>query len=189
MDKVKKLVLLSHCIINEKSKVKRINTYYSNKRKEFINLLIDNQIGILQLPCPEVICYGVNRWGHVKNQLDTPHYRKTCRELFYPCFDQIKEYLRNDYEIMALVGIDGSPTCGIHKTCIGNWGGEVMDNPNFQDTVDSITSVYESGVFIDEIKDILHEEGISFPFTSFNKINTNNFIDKFHSVKKLKNIL
>lgn len=183
MDKVKKVILLSHCVINEKSKVKKFEINPPGDIKEFINLLIDNEIGIIQLPCPEMFCYGLKRWGHVKEQFDTPHYREICRELFQPYLEQIKEYIANGYEIIGLIGIEGSPSCGIYKTCSGKWGGELGGNPYLQDTINTITLADESGVFIEEIKNILSENNISFPFIDYNK----NEIDVF--MKRIKTII
>ncbi|AFS79445.1 hypothetical protein DUF523 [Gottschalkia acidurici 9a] len=176
MDRVKKVIILCHCLMNEKSKVKKVNITSSKYKKEFISLLIENEIGIIQLPCPEMICYGLKRWGHVKNQLDTPHYRKLCNELFQPYLDQIKQYLSNNYEVVCLVGVNGSPTCGVNRTCTGSWGGELGQNPNLKDTLNTISSSRESGVFIDEIKAILKDHNISIPFINFNKNNINNYI-------------
>ncbi len=83
---------------------------------------MDNNISIIQLPCPEITYYGVKRWGHVKDQFDTTHFRKHCRQLFSIYLEQIEEYINNGYEILGIVGIEGSPTCGVNKTCVGKWG-------------------------------------------------------------------
>lgn len=184
MDKVKKVILLCHCVINEKSKVKKTEFNPPGDIKEFINLLIDNEIGIIQLPCPEMTCYGLKRWGHVKEQFDTSHYRKICRELFQPYLEQIIEYISNDYKIIGLVGIEGSPTCGIYKTCCGKWGGELGSNPCLQDTLNTIILADESGIFIEEIKKILSENNISFPLIDFNKNDIATFMNKIMPIIK-----
>jgi len=182
LDKVKKVILLCHCVINEKSKVKKVDINPPGDIKEFINLLVDNEIGILQLPCPEMICYGLKRWGHVKEQFDTPHYRNLCRELFQPYLEQIKDYLANNYEIIGLVGIEGSPTCGVYKTCTGNWGGQLGNNPYLQDAINTITLSDESGILIDEIRNILSQNNISLPLIDYNKNDMNAFMEKIKRI-------
>ncbi|WIV11286.1 CD3072 family TudS-related putative desulfidase [Proteiniborus sp. MB09-C3] len=182
MDKVKKVILLCHCVINEKSKVKKVDINPPGDIKEFINLLIDNEIGIIQLPCPELTCYGLKRWGHVKEQFDTLYYRKICRELFQPYLEQIQEYLANNYKIVGLVGIEGSPTCGVYRTCSGKWGGQLGNNPYLQDTLNTITLAEESGILIDEIKNILNKNNISFPLIDFNKNDMTTFMDKIKPI-------
>lgn len=184
MDKVKKVILLSHCVINEKSKVKKIEINPPGDIKDFLNLLIDNEIGIIQLPCPELTCYGLKRWGHVKEQFDTPHYRKLCRNLFQPYLEQIKDYIANDYEIIGLIGIEGSPTCGIYKTCSGKWGGQLGNNPYLQDTLDTIELADESGILIEEIKQILDENNISIPLIDFNKNDIDTFMERIKTIIK-----
>ena len=61
MNRSKKLAILSHCILNQNSVVKGeykdINTFLP-----FVKNLFENNIGILQLPCPETEYYGLKRW-------------------------------------------------------------------------------------------------------------------------------
>ncbi|MBU5438819.1 hypothetical protein KQI42_12395 [Tissierella sp. MSJ-40] len=173
-----KIIILSHCILNDKSKVKKIEKDPNPDVLSFIQLLIENDIGIVQMPCPELICYGLNRWGHVKEQYDHPHYRKMCRKLFLPILDQIIEYSANNYEVVALVGIYGSPTCGIYRTCSGKWGGELGSNPDIKSTISTVTGIEESGVFMEEIQKILEENNIELKMIDFNKEDMNETIEK-----------
>lgn len=41
-----------------------------NLRKKFMHKAIDQEVQIIQLPCPEFTLYGPKRWGHVSNQFD-----------------------------------------------------------------------------------------------------------------------
>lgn len=65
----KKIIILSHCILNEYSKVKGYDKdeNYEPNTLDFMKMLMENNIGIIQLPCPETTCYGLKRWGHVKD--------------------------------------------------------------------------------------------------------------------------
>lgn len=128
------------------------NREKDEKIRKFLNLLMDNNISIIQLPCPELTCYGIKRWGHVKDQFDTPHFRKHCRQLFSIYLEQIEEYINNGYEILGIVGIEGSPTCGVNKTCAGKWGGELSSNNYLQSIIGTIEKVNERGIFMEEIK-------------------------------------
>ena len=143
---------------------------------------MENNIGIIQLPCPETTCYGLKRWGHVKDQFNHPHYRKMCRKLFEPYLDQIIEYKSNDFQIVAILGIFGSPTCGVNKTCIGDWGGEIGSNPNLGETLSTISSIDSSGIFIEEINKILDKNNLDIPLIDFNKENLELTIE---SIEKL----
>lgn len=178
MEDRKKLIILSHCFLNEKSKVKKHGINPPADIGEILKILLDNEIGMIQLPCPELTCYGLRRWGHVKEQFDTPHYRNHCRQSFDIYLEQIQDYIKNGYEIIAIVGIEGSPSCGVYRTCSGEWGGEFSSNTNLGETLKTIKMIESKGVFIEEIDKILTKNCIDIPFIDFNKNHINGFIDK-----------
>ncbi|NEZ75342.1 DUF523 domain-containing protein [Clostridium botulinum] len=178
-----KIIFLSHCILNKSSKVKYYeeekNREKDEKIRKFLKLLMDNNISIIQLPCPELTCYGIKRWGHVKDQFDTPHFRKHCRQLFSIYLEQIEEYINNGYEILGIVGIEGSPTCGVNKTCVGKWGGELSSNNYLQSIIGTIKKVNERGVFMEEIKKILEEKQLNINVIGLDETNIENIYKLF----------
>ncbi|MEF9951140.1 MAG: hypothetical protein RR840_02570 [Clostridium sp.] len=165
MKRGKKIVLLSHCILNCNSKVEGLSNYKSMKF-EIIETLHKMDIGIIQLPCPEMHIYGIKRWGHTKEQFDNLHYRKEARKILEPIGDQVKNYIDNGYEFIGYVGIDGSPSCGVNYTCSGNWGGEYKSIENYKNAIDSLKKIHESGVFIEEAKKLFNDLGINMPYYS-----------------------
>lgn len=186
MDETKRVVILSHCVLNEHSKVKSWKEDENNKEYnliDFLTILSKNNIGIVQLPCPEMTCYGLKRWGHVKEQFDHPHYRKLCRSLFEPILDQIIEYRANGVEVLSLVGIYGSPTCGVNKTCIGQWGGEIGSNPDLQGTIGNVYGIDDMGILIEEIKKIFKDNDLDIPMIDYNKNNLE------ITINEMKNLL
>lgn len=66
---MKKIIFVSHCILNTASKVVLYNQTdmdaEENLRKKFMHKAIDQEVQIIQLPCPEFTLYGPKRWGHV----------------------------------------------------------------------------------------------------------------------------
>lgn len=127
----RKIVLVSHCILNQNSVV-----YPLARAKgpfKFVNSLIDSGIGLIQLPCPELRFLGINRKPMSKEEYDSVEYRELCRQLFIPVLDEILMYFRNGYSILGIIGINESPTC-------------------------SITGI--RGVFMEEIFIMLEENGI-----------------------------
>ncbi|WP_372481109.1 CD3072 family TudS-related putative desulfidase [Clostridium tagluense] len=75
--------------------------------------LIDQGIGIIQLPCPEFKFLGPQRKPMNKEQYDSPEYRTLCKNLFMPILEDIKKYLAEDYSLVGILGINESPTCSI----------------------------------------------------------------------------
>lgn len=127
----RKIVLVSHCLLNQNSVV----TPLARAKGAFsiTKSLIDQGAGIIQLPCPEFRFLGPNRKPMSKEEYDSIEYRNLCKELFKPILEDIKIYLQNGYKLEGIVGINESPTC-------------------------SITG--DRGIFMEEIFSALREEGI-----------------------------
>ncbi|PRX30432.1 putative secreted protein [Orenia metallireducens] len=161
MKRDKKIVLIAHCILNCNSKVEGLSQY-RGALSEVVSLLMEQGLGIIQLPCPELTVYGVKRWGHVKEQFNTPYFRKHCREVFKPYLEQIKDYQAADYQIVGLLGIEGSPSCGVNRSCSGDWGG-TFSSPKLEFNLNNVKSIDGAGIFIEEIREIFKEEEIGIP--------------------------
>lgn len=163
MNRSKKIAIISHCIINQNSVVK--GEYRDvNKFFPFIKNLFEENIGILQLPCPETECYGLKRWGHVKEQFDNCGYRKYIEKTVNSFVEIIKEYINNGYEIIGIYGIAGSPSCGVNLTCSANWGGEINSYKDKEDIISRIKMINESGIFMEIFKSILDKNKINISF-------------------------
>ncbi len=134
MNRNKKLLLISHCILNQNAVIKdgerAEGAFYQMKD------YIDEGIGLIQLPCPEMIFGGVNRPPATYEDYNTADYRSLCQSLMAPYITQIREYLKHRYELTGLIGIQNSPTCSIST---------------------------KRGVFMEEFLQALHREGITPP--------------------------
>ncbi len=164
-----KILVVSHCILNTSSKVLSYNeteqkteTVY---RKRLLEYVIKNQIQLIQLPCPEFLMYGSRRWGHGKEQFDHPFFRKQCRSMLEAVVIQLKEYASNPerFQLMGVVAIDYSPSCGYHATCKGDWGGELGGCPDLQQKINNLSIVQEPGVFMEELIKLLKEAELDIP--------------------------
>jgi len=180
MNRNGKIILLCHCILNCNSKVEGCSLY-GGAMSEITKAFMESGLGIVQLPCPELTLYGIKRWGHVKDQFDTPYYRKHCRSIFIPYLEQLQDYINNGYSITGLVGIDGSPSCGIGKTCTGHWGGEFSENPDLESTFKSVELIPSKGIFIEEISKILQDNNINMPFIGIDEASMPESIERINS--------
>lgn len=171
MHRKKEMVLLCHCILNCNSKVEGLSLY-EGTQVELVKYLIEKGYGIIQLPCPEMSMYGIKRWGHVREQFDTPYFRKNCRKIFEPILEQIVDYTKNGYKFKALIGIDGSPSCGVNVTCSSSmWGGEVGAGYGKEEKVKDLNVINSKGIFIEEIQGMLKEKGIDIKFVAIDESN------------------
>ena len=163
---MKKIIFVSHCILNTASKVVLYNQREIDAeealRLKFVSTALNNGIQIIQLPCPEFTLYGSRRWGHVSNQFDNPFFRQHSRRILEPFIQQLKEYLSTDsFEVLGLVGIDGSPSCGVDYTCEADWYGSFEGRQGLQETLDSARLVNRKGIFMDVLSEMLKEEHLA----------------------------
>ena len=107
----KKIVLTSFCILNQNAVIsgwERAEGAFS-----FVKKIIEKDIGIMQLPCPEVITKGMARGPLNYEDYDTPIHRKNCQESLMPTYRQIEEFIKEGYDIIGIIGIYNSPNCSI----------------------------------------------------------------------------
>lgn len=169
---MKKIVFVSHCLLNTASKVVLFNQQEiaaeEALRIRFLNRAIENGVQIIQLPCPEFTLYGADRWGHVSNQFDNVFFRKHCRKLLEPIIEQLKEYLAKDqrFEVLGIVGIDGSPSCGVDYSCSGQWFGSFEGRSDINETLETAALSAGRGIYMDELVKMLDEEDLKIKLTS-----------------------
>lgn len=163
MKRTRKIVLLAHCILNVNAKIEGIATVPAGC-SELVSGLLDHGYGIIQLPCMEQLCCGIARWGQVREQLDFPAYRRRCVEMLEPVLDQVEDFLHNGYQICGVIGLDGSPSCGVNETCSGQWGGELGGEHQTEEKLAGLKMVKGSGVMMEVLRDLMEARGYIIPF-------------------------
>lgn len=147
----KKVIFLSHCILNQNTVVKSL-ARAKGAYKEVVDLIMNYGIGIGQMPCPEMLFLGMKRPSMTKLDYENANdFRKLCRELAEGVINYIRAYIEAGYKIVGIVGINCSPTCSI--------GGE-------------------RGIYMEELFSLLDKENISL---SFAEISTSFQEDKDNS--------
>jgi len=163
MEERKKLCLVSHCILNCNSKVEG-SCKRKGPLKEVLYPLIEKDYGIIQLPCPE-IDYGLRRWGHVREQFDNPFYREHCKRVLKPIMMQVMEYHNNNYTVNYVIGINGSPSCGVEFSYSSEkWGGELSKRDHLESLKEGLHYKMFPGIFMEVLIALLHEYNIRTKF-------------------------
>ena len=171
MQRGKKIILLSHCILNVNAKVEGFEPYESLV-KELTDYLYENKVGIIQLPCPEMAIYGIKRWGHVKDQFNYNFFKKSCEIFLESTVNQLESYLGAGYHIVGCIGVDGSPSCGVNLTCKSSeWKGEMSMKPELSSILADVSMVEEKGIFMEVLEKMLIENNIDIPFIGINEEN------------------
>jgi predicted secreted protein len=156
-DRSRRVVVVAHCILNANAKYVGGATY-SGANVAAVEPYLRDGIGIVQLPCPETSFLGMSRWAMTRNQYDTAAYRRHCGDILRPTLDTLEEFARAGYAIEGVVGIKGSPSCGVTETCEGYAGGEVGGTHSCQ-------RVAESGVMMTVLAEMLAERGLGVALT------------------------
>ena len=108
---------------------------------------------MIQLPCPEALYLGLDRWAVTRNQLDVPEFRRFCRSMIIHYADLL-EMLSREGASIRIVGIAGSPSCGIITTSSGYSGGRVREARH--------EHVPGRGIFMEELLAELGRRGVGF---------------------------
>ena len=147
----KKMVAVINCILNHNA---RDDSWakYPGINYEVVDILKKHGVGIIQMPCPEMTVLGLPRTREpgtsILTALDTPEGRARCEELSTFVVDEIEEYIRNGFKVIAILGGDvESPGCAVpaHKTAM-----KPEEKEHF-------------GVFIGVLLENLRKRGIEIP--------------------------
>ncbi len=143
----RRVILLAHCLLNQNSVVVG-KARMPGPVKEILELLSDSGVGIVQLPCPELTYYGLRRFWAVKEQFDNPGFRAHCRRLAEEAAAIVQEYIRNGYEVLGFVGVNGSPSCGVREHGSGDWMGDPREAGGY-------SREPGPGIFVEELMRVL----------------------------------
>jgi predicted secreted protein len=156
-------MVLCHCHLNANAVITPL-AEYEGVNNTVIAKIIEDGTGLLQLPCPETTWLGMQRWGMTKNQYDTAAYRRFCREILQPSIDQISAWITVGYEIRGVLGVTGSPSCGVRTTCMGYMGGEISCNRKNDSKHPVAKMTPGSGVFIEVLQEVFREQAFDIQF-------------------------
>jgi predicted secreted protein len=154
-ERSREIVVVAHCHLNVGTKVHGLADY-PGARVDVIAPLIEQGVGIVQLPCPEATYLGMKRWGMTVEQYDTPAYRRHCRAILAPVLDTLVVLAQDGCTIREILGVEGSPSCGVTTTCAGYVGGELEGGAAAQ----TCTRAAGSGVLVDELRAMLDDAGL-----------------------------
>lgn len=110
----KQIAYIAHCILNQNAVIngwERADGAFNHLMMQ----LLERDIAVIQLPCPEFSFLGEARPPMTKAEYnDLKDYRQHCHALAKPVVEQMKVYLSKGYTLVGLIGIGSSPSCSIH---------------------------------------------------------------------------
>ena len=125
-----RVLFVSHCLLNENTRYLG-GAYRAGAVLEVVDPYLRDGTGICQLPCPEQLVWG----GVLKRRLLDLCARPWLRPFLRPLVraltaytavryrrlarhvgDQIADHQRSGYDVVGVVGVDPSPSCGVTAT-------------------------------------------------------------------------
>ena len=124
----KKVVLLAHCLLNQNA-ISDATAITAGAVKEIVQVFLDADVGILQMPCPELCCLGLDRGDElggtrvvtventrIRKAMESGVPNAVLRVLADHDLYQIDQYTMHGFEILGVIGCNRSPNCGIDTT-------------------------------------------------------------------------
>lgn len=113
-----RVVFVAHCMLNQNARIVNAADFPA-MFEPLVDYLQKMQVGIVQLPCPELYCLGLGRRA-VRPGLENPAGMKRLNRLNEDIVFTIKEYLFQGFEVVGILGKNGSPACGVTRTWLDN---------------------------------------------------------------------
>ena len=154
----RRVIFLAHCALNQNaiSDGTAVAPALLEEALEAIRRAGD--VGIVQMPCPELLCLGLDRGDplgaerpvtventRIRAALGAEGPRQRLEELAEQVACQIRQYQDSGFQVLGIVGMNRSPSCGVDTTSDG--GREVAGQ----------------GLFVGRIAALLAQEGRSVP--------------------------
>ena len=165
MQRSRKVIFVSHCLLNQNSMPVGLEKH-TGVVKEVVDMLAEAGIGIVQMPCPEVEFFGIDRKPKTKEMLDNREFRKTCRVFSKQVLTQIEMYKQKNYNVLGVLGVEFSPTYAVHQIENGH-----RNSPG-------------KGIFIEELEDEMHKKNFQVPIIGVNLNNVMSSLEKIQALLK-----
>lgn len=161
----KRVVFISHCLLNQA--IRPIESgRYPTVTKELLELFAENEIGIVQLPCPQMESNGIVKKVMTKEALDTKNYRVYCQKLSTNLLSSVEKYLKESYNVIGILGVEFSPSCGVHQIENGR-----KNTPG-------------KGILIEELEKQMQKKNFQVPVIGINMNNAYSSIEKLQALIK-----
>jgi predicted secreted protein len=128
----KTVVCVAHCILNQNS-ISDGTAAYPGVIKEIMDLLCTSHVGIVQMPCPELLCLGLDRGNidgstypiveentRIRKMMGRRSAARKIEQMVQDLVFQILEYRKYGFHVLGIVGVDRSPSCGVDTTSKNN---------------------------------------------------------------------
>ena len=156
-----KVAFLAHCLLNQNA-ISDGTAVRPAGFPEMVSYLLEHGVGIVQLPCPELLCLGLDRGDpqgaerpvvventRIRRAVTQAQPSRRLAQLVEDTMTQLLEYRRYGFQVVGILGANRSPCCGVDTTS--------------QDDQE----VPGMGVFLEALSRRLEEVGWQIPMVGF----------------------
>ncbi|MCP4692723.1 MAG: DUF523 domain-containing protein [Desulfobacterales bacterium] len=128
----KSVIFVAHCLLNQNS-ISDGTADYPGAVGDVMEVLRASRVGIVQMPCPELMCLGLDRGNRdgaaspvveentrIREMMEREPAAGEIRRLVRFVARQISEYRKYGFDVRGIVGINRSPSCGVETTSRDN---------------------------------------------------------------------
>jgi len=119
----KKVIFAAHCVLNQNARHVDCADFPA-LMEPLVAFFQEKELGIIQLPCPELMALGLGRdrdvppLDTIREALELPDAHERLKPLISNIVHQIKEYQFQGFEVVGILGKNGSPACGVETTSL-----------------------------------------------------------------------
>ena len=126
----RRVVFVAHCVLNQNA-ISDGTADHPGADAAVARRLLDAGVGIVQLPCPELNCLGLDRGDpggagrpvieentRIRAALGFAAPARVLAALVEQTVFQMEQYRKHGFEILGVVGINRSPSCGVDTTSL-----------------------------------------------------------------------
>lgn len=156
-----KVAFLAHCLLNQNA-ISDGTAVRPAGFPEMVSYLLEHGVGIVQLPCPGLLCLGLDRGDpqgaerpvvventRIRRAMAQAEPSRRLAQLVEDTMTQLLEYRRYGFQVVGILGANRSPCCGVDTTS--------------QDDQE----VPGMGVFLEALSRRLEEVGWQIPMVGF----------------------
>lgn len=124
----KKVIFVAHCLLNQNS-ISDGTAVCPAGFQEMMDYFLEAGIGIVQMPCPELSCLGLDRGNiygadspvvventRIRAEMKKDNLNEKLNKLVEYVIQQIVEYHKYGFDIIGIIGANRSPNCGVETT-------------------------------------------------------------------------
>lgn len=145
------VAFVANCLLNQYMRARGVKNVYMNYAASFVEPSIDlfhkYNVAIEQMPCIEVFYEGLIRKASGQDKYNNKTFRRLCDKYANDIVFLIEQYIKAGYRVCCIIGVDGSPTCGVNLTSLGKGKWQKA-----------------RGIFMQILEDKLKAKGFDIPF-------------------------